>query len=430
MNTKSILSTVNDELCLGCGTCVSICPVSAINISVMPSRGIYLPELDQEMCIECGKCYQVCPGHGVDFEQINLELFERSTKSDLVGCYKDCYTGYANDSDLRFNSASGGLLTAVLLFALDHGLITGALITRMSKTNPLDVEPFIARTKEEIIEASKSKYCPVSANIALKQILNSEDEKIAVVGLPCHIQGIRKAEMIDDEFRKKIVLHLGLFCGRCPSYIGTEFLLRVAGVDKSDIVRLDYRGGGWPSGTSIILKNGNRMFIPYNITWGLIKLFTPRRCTLCSDGACELADLSFADAWLPEFSNDKQGLSLVINRSDIGGRLLSMMASSSNIELRPIDVSKITGRSHKSMLLFKKKSLMARMRIMKLFGKNTPLYRQMCLFPTYHDYVSAIKLYSIIFIVQRRILWALLIPLFKSIIYFKKGDVLTKECSR
>ena len=35
----------------------------------------------------------------------------------------------------------------------------------MKKDNPLEPEPFIARTREEIIEASKSKYCPVPANI-------------------------------------------------------------------------------------------------------------------------------------------------------------------------------------------------------------------------------------------------------------------------
>ena len=430
MNTKSIRSIVDDDLCLGCGTCFGVCPMSAISITITSSKGIYLPHVDPVACIECGKCYRACPGHSVDFEQFNLELFENNIRNDLVGHYRNCYTGYATDYDIRFNSTSGGLVTAILLFALERGLITGALVTRMSKSNPLDVEPFIARTKDEIMEASKSKYCPVPANIALRKILESDDEKLGIVGLPCHIQGIRKAENINEELKQKIVLHIGLFCGRCPSFIGTEFLLRSADVEMSNVMSIDYRGGGWPGGTSIILKNGRGLFIPYNIAWGLISLFIPWRCTLCSDGACELSDISLADAWLPELSRDKMGLSLIVNRSDIGERLLSMMASSSKIELRPIDASKITGRSHKSMLLFKKRGFIARMRIANLFGKNTPLYNQMRLCPTYHDYLSAIKLYLISSIVQKRILWVQLIILFRLIIYFKKRYVLTRESSQ
>jgi len=74
----------------------------------------------------------------------------------------------------------------------------------MKKENPLEPEPFIARTKEEIIEASKSKYCPVPANIALKEIMDSKSgEKFAVVGLPCHIQGIRKFEEVNKILKEK-----------------------------------------------------------------------------------------------------------------------------------------------------------------------------------------------------------------------------------
>lgn len=431
MSTESIISTVNDELCLGCGTCFSICPVSAINISMVPSKGTYLPQINQEVCIKCGKCYQACPGHSIGFKQLNLELFEKDDlRNDLIGYYKSCYTGYATDLDIRFNSTSGGLVTAILLFALEHGLIDGALVTRMSKNDPLEVEPFIARTKEEIIGASKSKYCPVPANIALKQIIDSDDEKLAIVGLPCHIQGVRKAERISPKLKQKIVLHLGLFCGRCPSFIGTEFLLQSVNVEKSNVESIDYRGGGWPSGTSIILKNGNRLFIPHNITWGLISLFVPRRCTLCSDGVCELADISFADAWLPELSRDKMGLSLIINRSDIGERLLKMMASSSNLELSPIDASKITERSHKSMLYFKKNSLTARMNIINLLGKNIPSYDQVRLHSASRDYFSAIKLYLMSYLVERRILWTYFIRLFRLVIYYKKGYVLAEENSQ
>ena len=108
----------------------------------------------------------------------------------------------------------------VLISALEKNLIDGALVTRMKKDNPLESEAFIARTKEEIISASKSKYCPVAANISLKQILK-EEGRFAVVGLPCHLHGIRKAEKINKALGKKIVFHFGLLCSHMVNFIGT-----------------------------------------------------------------------------------------------------------------------------------------------------------------------------------------------------------------
>ena len=48
----------------------------------------------------------------------------------------------------------------------------------------------------EPVSATKSKYCPVPANVRIKKILR-RNGKFAVVGLPCHIHGVRKAEMLN-----------------------------------------------------------------------------------------------------------------------------------------------------------------------------------------------------------------------------------------
>jgi coenzyme F420 hydrogenase subunit beta len=227
MTDETIAQVVKDELCTGCGTCVALCPEEAIKRTINEKKGINVPELNEEKCNHCGICYEVCPGHEVDFKQLNLEIFGKGPEDVLIGNYLNCYTGYATDYDIRYNSASGGLVTQLLVFALEEGVIDGALVTRMKKDNPLEPEPFIARSKEEIIEASKSKYCPVPANIVLKEILESEDGKrFAVVGLPCHIHGIRKAELINKKLKAKIVLHFGLFCSHTVDFLGDRFLVR------------------------------------------------------------------------------------------------------------------------------------------------------------------------------------------------------------
>ena len=372
MTDETIVQVVKDGLCTGCGTCIALCPEEAIKLTINEKKGIYVPELNEEKCNNCGFCYEVCPGHEVDFKQLNLEIFGKESEDVLIGNYLNCYIGHSTDYDIRYNSASGGLITQLLIFALKEGIIDGALVTRMKKDNPLEPEPFIARTREEIIEASKSKYCPVPANVALKEILESkEGEKFAVVGLPCHINGIRKAEGINKRLKEKIYLHIGIFCGHAPNFLGTEFLLNKLGIKKEDVKNLSYRGEGWPGSMKVSLESGELLLLLPDYWGGLFGLnfFTPVRCLLCSDGICELADISFGDAWLPELSDDKIGKSIIVSKNEIGEKLLQAMKLKNKIELNETSAKKVI-RSQAGMLYFKKKNLNARSKLFKAVPKN------------------------------------------------------------
>ena len=391
MTDNTTASVVKDSLCTGCGTCIALCPNEAIKLTINEKKGIYVPKLNEEKCNQCGICYKVCPGHEVDFKNLNLEIFGKEPEDILIGNYLNCYIGHSTDYDIRYNSASGGLVTQLLIFALEEGIIDGALVTRMKKDNPLEPEPFIARTKDEIIEASKSKYCPVPANMALKEVLESkEGEKFAVVGLPCHIHGIRKVEVINKKLKGKIILHLGIFCHHGVNFIGTKFLLRKLGIRKDDIAKFDYRGQGWPGKMLVELKDGNRKSTPHYWTYPALYFFTPDRCMLSSDALAELADISFGDAWLPELSADKIGSSVIISRTKIGEQLLQRMREKNKVKLKPISVKKVV-KSQKSILYFKKESLAARRKISQVRHKHIPSDNTSLLPAHMIDYILAIS---------------------------------------
>ena len=406
---NTISQVVKDELCTGCGTCIALCPEKAIKLTINEKKGIYVPQLNEEKCNNCGICYKVCPGHEVDFKQLNLEIFGKEPEDIIIGNYLNCYIGHATDYDIRYNSASGGLVTQLLIFALEEGIIDGALVTRMKKDKPLEPEPFIARTKEEIIEAAKSKYCPVPANVALKEILESkEGEKFAVVGLPCHIHGIREAEQINKKLREKIVLHLGIVCNHTPTFLATEFLLKKMKIKKEDVTKLDYRGEGWPGGMKITTKEGNKIFVPHFSSgyWGIVfnSFFFPTRCTLCSDKICELSDVSFADAWMPELMKDNDvGTSLIISRSKISEEIFNEAASKGKIELKKVS-EKVALQSQG--LYAVKKRLKARIRILRMFGKKIPGYQQDLLNSSFSDYRYALSFYSKNGLLSKRYFWS------------------------
>jgi coenzyme F420 hydrogenase subunit beta len=364
-NTNTIESVVKAGLCTGCGTCAGICPLNAIEMAVDNARGIYVPILDKEKCNECGICLDTCPGHTVDFKQLNLDIWGREPEDVLLGNYLNCYIGHARDYDIRYNAASGGLVTALLIFALEEGLINGALVTRMRQNRPLEPEPFLARTKEEIISAARSKYCPVPANIALREILKSKgEERFAVVGLPCHIHGIRKAEAVNKKLREKIVLHLGIVCAHTDSFLLTDFILQKCRVMKENVVKLDYRGQGWPGSMRIQLQDGTVKFVPFwqCMLWHGLGLSVPECCQSCSDALAELADISFGDAWLRDLASDKAGKSIIISRNEPGEQLLRSLISRGGAELNEINVKRLV-QSQKGSLYVKKKIFIARAKI-------------------------------------------------------------------
>jgi len=128
---KTIEKTCNAGLCMGCGTCAGLCPNSAICMRKL--EDVYVPRLDEKKCNKCGICFEVCPGHSVNFKKLNLMIFGREHQDVLMGNYINCYVGHATDLNIRYNSASGGLITALLIFAIEEGIIDGALATKSSR---------------------------------------------------------------------------------------------------------------------------------------------------------------------------------------------------------------------------------------------------------------------------------------------------------
>ena len=408
MKAGETISKVLDKgLCTGCGTCAGICPNAAIQMVKDESKGIYLPQLDKGNCNECGICLEACPGYGVNFKALNSEIFGKEPEDILLGNYLGTYAGYATDQSIRYNSASGGMVTALLVFALEKGIIDGALVTGISSEDPLESRPFIARTREEILSACKSKYCPVPANVALEEILR-QDGNFAVVGLPCHIHGIRKAESVDKELDQRIVLHFGLFCSATRTFQAMEYILYRAGINPARVVEFRHRGQGRPGQFVAILSDGKNIPLPFSQYYAqsMRSFFIPTRCTLCSDHSNELSDISFGDIGLPEFQNDSIGVSCIISRTEIGNRFLKQAASAGAIELTEISSYRLE-QSKIGSLYRKKKGSKGRRKLFHLLRKPIPEDNVNLPNPSLASYAHTTFLYTEMYISGKRWLWGL-----------------------
>ena len=386
----NITKIVMDNLCNGCGTCMALCPREAISINRNTKEGIYIPVVDDTECNSCGLCLTVCSGKGVDY----IKLRNLSYESSLIGNYINCYMGFSTNENIRYNAASGGLITGLLKYTLEEGLIDGAITTRFKTGQFLEPEPFIARTIEEILDSRGSKYCPVSVNTCLKDIMNDGNnaERYAVVGTPCHINGLSKADIVKKELVNKIPYRFGLFCHHGVSFRGTEFLLNKFGISKQKIRHFQYRGNGWPGGINIELDNGRIFKSLLPEYWGSIfslYYFTPKACMLCGDALCELADLSFGDAWLPELNSDNLGSSIIISRTRKGEELLLRAYKAGAIYLIPLSLEKVIEAQH-SVIYFKKRGLSARIAIAKYLNQVVPEDNRKPIDKNIVDYILAL----------------------------------------
>jgi coenzyme F420 hydrogenase subunit beta len=370
---SSINTCIQSQLCTGCGTCAGVCPNNAISIRLDHGKGVYVPEIENQKCADCGICYSVCPGHSIDFNTFdNFEGYEY--QNSIFGSCKSSYSGYATDANVRLHSSSGGIVTALLSFALNEGIIDGALVTRMDSANPFEPEPFIATSPNEIFSAAQSKYCPVPTNKALKELLK-KNGKFGVVGLPCHIQGIRKAEKKNQQLKEKIVFHLAISCGHNDTFLATEYILARNKIPASDVICLEYRGTGWPGIMKIVLRDGTEKRIPYHsfIQSHELYFFAMSRCRFCGDSLGRLADITVMDAWLPEFTKtDKLGHSMILTRTQTGEQIVQNATRNRIVHVNCIPLEKLIRSRGRHKL--SNKDLSAHMAVAKFLRMPVPKY--------------------------------------------------------
>lgn len=60
-------AVVEQALCVACGSCAKVCPLSAIEVF----HGIYA-KVDPAKCVGCGKCVKECPASIISVEEVAL----------------------------------------------------------------------------------------------------------------------------------------------------------------------------------------------------------------------------------------------------------------------------------------------------------------------------------------------------------------------
>jgi coenzyme F420 hydrogenase subunit beta len=367
------------DLCVGCGVCQDVCPKLAITI--VPKKGLYRPVVNEDLCINdkgCQRCRVVCPGGGVAIKQLSDKYFsteENILDNPYIGKYIAHYSGYSNDHDIRYYGASGGMTTQFLIYLLEHSYIQGAIVTRFSKDREFLVDTFIAKTKEDILSAKSSKYCPVTmAGMATR--VKELEGKYAVVGLPCHLHGLRKLAEIDKKFAERIFAYVGLYCSCGRNFSLTQYVFNSRGYKIKDIDKFTYRQGAGMGAMHAEIRNKdskediNEGYQHYFLA--LRSFFNVRRCMSCVDHFAELGDICFGDLHIGKYLEDKVGISSIVTRTNAMDSILKKMFSENVISLA--SVSKQDLLESQKYVKTKKHLNPAYIRIDRLCGRQIPEY--------------------------------------------------------
>lgn len=333
----TVESIVRDGLCTQCGFCEPVCPTHAIRLGEAPRSGEVLPVVDAMACVMCPLCLKVCPGAAVDFDRIYRDYLGVTTYSQYQGYVKEAWLSWAVDEAGRRDGASGGALTAIARFALVAGHLDFLVFARARADDPFRSETVITANPADLDGASGSLYYPVPLGEGFTRARIEQlplTARLGLIGLPCHIHAAHN--LTDTGWFRRIHWHLifGIFCGGTWTWRATDTLLSKLGMTRRDLARFSYRGDGWPGRIHWVRKDGaqgtlarhNRGFLEgldHSAIFSANSFFTPQRCTTCTDGLAELADLSFGDPWLKSQRGETRGKTLVVVRSDRGKHLLS-----------------------------------------------------------------------------------------------------------
>ena len=242
------------------------------------------------------------------------------------------YIGFSQNANDRFKASSGGIGTAIMRRLLSSPEY-GTAITFIFDAKLCMYVPKIIYTEKDI-NVCGSIYQDIDLIRYIKDNIKKIKDGIVLSCGPCQVAPIRA--MLDRLGIKNFII--SYCCSGQTTVEGTWCYYKLLGIDKKDILNMQYRGNGWPSGIQIWLKNGTDVKkANWTEPWVSIhqsNLFKPKRCLFCRLDLGKSADINLADPWLEKYKlNEKVGATLCIICSEYGKKFFNKMIEENEIEI-------------------------------------------------------------------------------------------------
>ncbi len=298
-------------LCSGCGACAAVCPEDAIVVDE-------LPRLVGE-CTDCGYCLYQCPRSFLDSEAVEKDLFGQLSR-DTLGWSEETVGVRAKGKKSREGTQDGGFVTALLSYAFEKGIIDGALVT--GSTGEWRPVPLLVTSVEELKSASGSKYSNSAVLSPLQEAKERGLKRLAVVGLACQIEGLRKIEYYPIDavgLMDRVEFTVALFCKDNFLYTGLmeDLIGEKYSVDLKKIKKIDIKG------SEVVVTVGRKAL---KIPLDEAEVYKREGCSVCSDFTSRISDFSVGSVGSPK------GYTTVIVRTRRAADILKGMRKDKVVE--------------------------------------------------------------------------------------------------
>lgn len=320
----------NQGLCAACGACLSLCPY----LRSWKGKVVKLDDCN----LEEGRCFAYCPRSEVDLDKVYNKIFGKRYEEIEMGPFRKIMMARAKDSLWRKKAQTGGVVSALMDFALREKMIQAAILT--PRDGDLLPEGKIIKGRKEILSCAGSSYVSGPTLEALNRGPWKGEERIGIVGLPCQVLSLARMKTSVLEKRTpidQVNLVVGLFCTWAFDYKPFMAFLRerTGGVA---IKKLDITPP--PERILEVTGDGQLRHIPLDD----VRPFIRPSCRVCLDMTAELSDISVGTV------EGKKSWNTVIVRTEMGEKLLSEAKRAGVIETRALPEDNLNHLKEASLL--------------------------------------------------------------------------------
>ena len=305
--------------CSFCGACMAACPISILwPVGEQPTM--------VGTCALCEICYYQCPN--VEFSSNDVEYFlhGRTRKPDEpIGIYMQAFVGRASNSEIKNRAQDGGVVTALLAYALENKLVDAAVVA--GRDEKWLARPRVATKYADLVQNAGTKYTPSPTLLGVRSAIEEYGKsKVGLVGTPCQIRAVRRIQtspMGNKRLAQAVTLSIGLFCMESYSYDKlVENYIAGKGIDPSRISRVGIKKG------SFIAWDGENELL--HVPLKEVDAFVRQSCRTCDDFTAEYSDISVGGIGCPT------GYSTIIARTEKGLELVKKAETAGYLEMREL----------------------------------------------------------------------------------------------
>lgn len=326
------------DLCTVCGACLSLCPY----LRSWQGRVVKLHDCG----LDEGRCYAYCPRTDVDHGSLQGKAHGKDNRDVVMGPVRAILMARAKDPIWRQRAQSGGVVSALIDFAVRKKAIDAAILTFRDTDFP--PKGRIVRNREDILNCTGSSYVSGPTLEALHKGPWGGEERIGVVGLPCQAQALARMRASSLERKTpvdRVDLVIGLFCTWALEYEQFHAFLNKR-LGQSLIIKLEVTPP--PERLLKIHTNGSLHMIPIDE----IRPFIRKGCQVCPDMTAELSDISAGTV------EGIEGWNTMIIRSDRGEMVFKKAEAEGIVESKPMPEDHL-GHLGEASLLKKRKAIEA-----------------------------------------------------------------------